>query len=385
MKFGRNYYKHQIAEWADTYMNYAALKRISKESIASTNFQGKRQIWRFVTCLFPRVFHKIYDSDTLKCLELAALCMSALDIVDQFYCDNYSTLLLKLSFKSRLRDPNYNIHAGFTGHFDSYGFDYIELQHHKAAFTELVAEFDKLRWYSRVNTDGFRKIIHKIRSLGTNGVHIAIQVKETLCRLEFETQAQCLGVLGNLHKVIALITRAQQNIPKEPSKVQDSFRIRLAKVNSSIPTLLFFCVVENDDSLELGRLIDNTCKGDLGFSRTEFLYVLFQCSIQCSYHLWVDVLISHAISQDAVIVIESCLRNIIAELCWSASKAQQANPFGYGTSLSLLTYMLDHLLARKLDFLYKQDHLKRILLHYAYECDLAEVYRVILKSMKAWE
>ncbi len=102
------------------------------------------------------------------------------------------------------------------------------------------------------------------------------------------------GSWGNLHKVIALITRAQQNIPKELSKVQDSFRIRLAKVNPSIPALLFFRAVENDNSLELGRLIDNTCKGDLGFSRTEFLYVLFQCSTQCSYHSWVDVLISCA-------------------------------------------------------------------------------------------
>lgn len=28
------------------------------------------------------------------------------------------------------------------------------------------------------------------------GVHIAVQVEETLCRLEFATQAQFLGVLG---------------------------------------------------------------------------------------------------------------------------------------------------------------------------------------------
>lgn len=62
---------------------------------------------------------------------------------------------------------------------------------------------------------------------------------------------------------------AQQNLPKESSKVQDSFCIRLVKVNPSIPALLFFRVVENDDSLELGRLIDNVCKGDLDFSRTE--------------------------------------------------------------------------------------------------------------------
>lgn len=307
--------------------------------------------------------------------------MSVLDTIDQFYCDNYTTLLLKLSSKSRLQDPHYDIHAVFTSHFDSDGLDYVELQHQKAAFTELVAEFDKLRWYGRVNTDGFRKIIRKICSLGTNGAHIAVQVEKTLRRLEFATQAQCLGVLGNLHKVIALITQAQQNLPsQERSQVQDSFCIRIAKVNPSIPALLFFRVVENDDSLELGRLIDNTCKGDFGFSHTEFLHVLSQCSIRCSYHSWVDVLISRAISQDAVVVIESCIRNVIAEL-----KAQQANPTSYGTSLSLLTYMLDRLLARKLDLLYKQDHLGRIPLHYACECDLAEVCVIILKSMKAWE
>ena len=380
MKFGRNYHKHQIAEWADAYMNYAALKRLCKESTASTNLQGKRQIRRFANCLFPRALREIHDSDPLEYLELAALCMGALDTVNQFYCDNYNILLLKLSFKSRLRDPYYDIHAGFTGHFDSDGLDYVELQHQKAAFTELVAEFDNLRWYSRVNTDGFRKIIRKVRSLGTIGIHIAVQIEETLCRLEFATQAQCLRVLGNLHKIIALVTRAQQNLPKEPLKVQDSFRIRLAKVNPSIPGLLFFCGVENDDSLELGRLIDNTCKGDLSFSRIEFLHVLFQYSIRCPYHSCVGVLISSAISQDAVVVIESCIRNVIAEL-----KAQQASPSGYGKSLSLLTYMLDHLLARKLNLLYKQDHLGRILLHYACEFDLAEVCGVILKSMKAWE
>lgn len=190
-----------------------------------------------------------------------------------------------------------------------------------------------------------------------------------------------LSVWGSWHKVIALISGAQQNLPKEPSKAQESFCIRLVKVNPSIPALLFFRVVENDDSLELGRLIDNVCKGDLDFSRTEFLHVLFQCSIRCSYHSWVEVLISRAISQNAVVVIESCIRNVIAELCWS----KRANPSGYGTSLSLLTFMLDRLLARKLDLLYKQDHLGRIPLHYACECDLAEVCGIILKFMKAWE
>ena len=371
-----------MAEWADEYMNYAALKRLCKELTGRTNLRGMSQIWTLVNCLFPRARHEIHDSDILEYLELATQCMGALDTINQFYCNNYTTLLLKSSSGGRLRDPYYDIHAVSTGHFDIYGFDYIELQHQKTGFMELVAEFDKLRWYGRVNTDGFRKIIHKIRSIGTNGAHIAVQVEITLCRLEFATQAQCVEVLGNLYKVIALITRAQQNLPKERSNVQDSFCIQYARVNPFIPALLLYRVIEKDDSLELGRLVDNICKGSLGFSRVEFLHVLFQCSIRCPYYSWVDVLISSAMSQDAVEVIESCLRNVIAELCW---KTQQTNPSDYGTSLSLLTYMLDRLLARKLNILYKQDPLGRIPLHYACECDSAEVCGTILKSMKAWE
>lgn len=63
MKFGRNYYKHQIAEWADAYMNYAALKRLCKESTTSTNLRGKSQIWTLVNCLFPRALHEVHGPD----------------------------------------------------------------------------------------------------------------------------------------------------------------------------------------------------------------------------------------------------------------------------------------------------------------------------------
>ena len=386
MKFGQNYYTHQIAEWADAYMDYAALKRICKGSTASTNLQGKRQIEDFVRLLFPRAFHKIHDSDPLKYLELAAQCLGALDTIDQFYCDNYATLLLKLASKSRLHVADYDIHEEFTGQFASYGLDYVELEHQKAACTELIVEFEKLRWYGRVNTDGFQKIIRKVRrSLGTNGVDIAIQIEKTLNRLEFAAQAQCLWVLGNLHKVIASITRAQQNLPKEPPKIQDNFSIRLAKINPSIPALLFFRVIQTGDVLEFEKLIDDACKEHSGFSRTKFLHVLFQCSVGCSDLSWVDVLISRAISQGTIVVIEDWIRKVIAELCWSNSKTQQAKPSNYGTFLSLLTYILDYLLARKIDLLYKQDDLGRIPLHYACECDLADVCGIILKSMKAWE
>ena len=57
---------------------------------------------------------------------------------------------------------------------------YFELEYTKATFKELLAEFDKLRWYEGVNTDAFQKIICKFRSLGTNGHHIALQIEGSL-------------------------------------------------------------------------------------------------------------------------------------------------------------------------------------------------------------
>ena len=70
-----------------------------------------------------------------------------------------------------------------------------------------------------------------------------------------------------------------------------------------------------------------------------------------------NFLLSHAVAHDAVVVTEDSLRDIITQLCWSTTKCQQSDPSGSVASLSLLTFILDRLLARKLNLLYKKDQL----------------------------
>ena len=176
---------------------------------------------------------------------------------------------------------------GSKGYVDCVGLGYFELEYTKATFKELLAEFARLRWYGWVNTDAFRKIICKIRSLGTKGHHIALQVKGSQYRLDFAIQAQCLGSLGNLHEALALISRVQQNMLKEAPRAYYRFFIQRTKVNPSIRASRFWHAVEDDNSLELGRLIDNACEGNLAFSRTDFLRVFFQCLIPSSQRSWV--------------------------------------------------------------------------------------------------
>ena len=280
-------------------------------------------------------------------------------------------------------NPDHDNRVDLTTDFDFDGLDYVELERTKAAFQELAVEFDRLRWYGRVNADAFRKIIGKIRSSPQGG--IAQKVEESLSKTEFAAQAQCLGSLEDLHRVIALLSNARQNLPKEPLEAQKRFLVRLGKVNSSIPALRFWQAVEEDDPLELEKLIDGTYKGDLTFSRPDFLYVLFQCSMPCSQRSWVDVLLSRAVTYDAVKVIERGLQNVIAEFCWLNSESQQIDSHRSSATLSLLTCILDRALARKLHFLDEQDHLGRIPLHYACESDSPEACGAILNSMRAWE
>ena len=230
-----------------------------------------------------------YHADLLQSLEVAARCIDDLNKIDQFHCPPYDTLLLKLYPTRRwqhLDHENHN-HVGSKAQVNCVDLGYFELEHTKAALRELLAEFDKLRWYGWVNTDAFQKIICKIRSLGINGHHNALQVEESLDRLGFTTQAQWLGSLGNLLEALALISRAQQSILKGPPKAYDRFFNQLTKVNPSIPASRFWYAVEDDNSLELGRLIDNAYKGNLAFSRTDFLRVIFQCLIPSSQRSWV--------------------------------------------------------------------------------------------------
>jgi SPX domain protein involved in polyphosphate accumulation len=45
MKFGRNYHRQQLAEWADAYMNYGYLKQLCKASDdQDLNFEGEKQL-----------------------------------------------------------------------------------------------------------------------------------------------------------------------------------------------------------------------------------------------------------------------------------------------------------------------------------------------------
>ncbi len=63
MKFGRNYHKHQLPEWADVYMNYATLKRLCEESTTTANLQGNTH----TSHSHQQAIHKSHDTNMTCC------------------------------------------------------------------------------------------------------------------------------------------------------------------------------------------------------------------------------------------------------------------------------------------------------------------------------
>lgn len=278
------------------------------------------------------------DSDHLVYhLEIVICCTKSIESIKHFYHNAYTILLLKSPRRTRYQDSNHDTDLNVTELFNLHELDHIELHYHKAAIVlELVAEVDKLRWYCRVNTDEFRKIIPRIDSRNADGSNIAAQIEDHLCKSAFATQAQCLKALENIYKVPTYTKRSRHEIPKNPSSIQQIFCTRIAKVDPSISVLEIFRAIESDNSLELGKLIDAVCERDLYFTLLQFLHVLFECSVQCfSKSSLVDVLISHAISLDAVLAIENCLRDFVIKLGHELSRRQQMTPSDYKLSLSL--------------------------------------------------
>lgn len=317
-------------------------------------------------------------------LELATRCVASIESVNQFYCNTYSILLLKSSSEARFRSTTHTPHDNSLNRVESsvlQYLNYIELQHYKSDLAELVTDCDKLRWYGRVNTDGFQKIIRKISTLGNKGAHVASQVTDFLLKMDFTTQAQCLRIIDNLNDTIILVARSQQGTR---TPFHHTFCSRITNVNPSIPAVQIFRAIEDNSSSELGELINNICWGDLDFSRVEFLHILFTCTTQCISKSWIEILISSTVSLDAVAVIESCIRKIIVELGQGKNK-QLGIPSDYQRHLCLLSYMLEQLFARKLNLLFRQDYLGQTLLHHACEYGLVEVCGIIPKSLKDWE
>ncbi|KAG9228028.1 hypothetical protein BJ875DRAFT_390250, partial [Amylocarpus encephaloides] len=139
MKFGRDLHKHQIPEWASSYVRYAELKKLSKFA-AKAIIEEKSNV-----------------ADLWQKLTVAL--RSGIAAVETFYTRQYAILEQRAAVLCSRGDrgasspslPSFLIHE----------LDPQEAEEALATCLELRLAFKKLQWYGKVNRDGFSNILGK--------------------------------------------------------------------------------------------------------------------------------------------------------------------------------------------------------------------------------
>ncbi|KAF8418071.1 Glycerophosphoryl diester phosphodiesterase family-domain-containing protein [Tirmania nivea] len=134
MKFGRNLPRNQVPEWAGSYINYKALKRLIKHEVEAVR-SGRE----------PDVAPFFFSLDR------------NLELVDSFYNKRLAERTRRLNLlKSRYGlGPN-------EAPWVPEGLDRDELEELVGALLELRSGLRKITWYGEVNRRGFIKILKKI-------------------------------------------------------------------------------------------------------------------------------------------------------------------------------------------------------------------------------
>ncbi|KAF8445528.1 glycerophosphodiesterase GDE1 [Terfezia claveryi] len=135
MKFGRSLPRNQVPEWAGSYINYKALKRLIKSEVEAVR-SGSRE---------PDIAPFFFSLDR------------NLELVDSFY----NKRLAERTRRLNLLKSRYGLNPNEPPRVPE-GLDRDELEELVGALLELRSGLRKVTWYGEVNRRGFIKILKKI-------------------------------------------------------------------------------------------------------------------------------------------------------------------------------------------------------------------------------
>jgi glycerophosphodiester phosphodiesterase len=306
--------------------------------------------------------------------------------VSEFYDEIYNALTRKA--KTRYRGLLLDYSAPVL---NPAGLDHCELEHNLVTFVEFRQDLEKLRWFGRVNVDGFRKLLRK---LGTRSVGHDPSIKDIAVRLgklQFATQGQCLVDMEKLDGHI----RSLDSVRTRQNSREELFYQRISHISSLLPSaaLLYQAIAADDDAVLVDQL-DNSREPGSVSSLSATIPFLLQLSIRLKSSSCVSAILARLGRGDSPTdseVISDGIHNIILELgrAKAARHLPAENPlakttFEYTATISLLRFILERLPANHRPVLRLQDSVERLPLHYACEYGLAEVCQILLGYMKMW-
>ncbi|CAG8948986.1 hypothetical protein HYFRA_00002114 [Hymenoscyphus fraxineus] len=360
MRFGRQLHQNVIPEWMDSYINYYHLKKVFKFAVKEGYEKGTAPDF---TTLYNDLNSDIKD-------------------VDAFYVTKYTLVQEKAAVI-----------------FDQYG--WTSLQHatlHRvepfeatdilAAYLELLVDLKKLRWFGKVNRDGYRCLLRKLERFS------AFPADFDLTRFHFADQTRILRDIEQVNDSIQYLHRLALKFRASglPLFSVEHLAHRL-NVSPSILTNLQGAI-ENDDPLEFDTILLTLTSNSTLEEVRSLQGALLQLSITKSSKNCVRRLL-HRIRNGTTEDGHNTLHRIIVlrgrKRDMHRNKYQLEAPQGPPVSnteikctSSIMAFLLDTLEPHQRDLLLEKDKFGRIPLHYAAQYSLEDDFVTIIEHMQDW-
>ncbi|KAM0717203.1 hypothetical protein Q7P37_007055 [Cladosporium fusiforme] len=397
MKFGQNLPHNQVPEWASSYIDYKALKKIIKSAKNETRAGEDADLASFFFTLDRQ-----------------------LEDVDTFYNRKYA----EFSRRLRLLYERYGMSSKLPDAMDK-----DEMQDLMGTLLELRGQYRKLQWYGEVNRRGFvkitKKLDKKIESSSAQSPYLSAKVDPK----PFATNNKLTLDMRAINDWLSALNEAR---PKDDaSSVHSGASGSLHRVASRNALKIPPATIENldvavrgDDTLSMSELIESALLNSSANARRKFLLDLLQRAI--SFRAWrcIEALLKQlpSIDQDDEINKRNCLHRLLiavgrsramedsnpangtpnmvrAPVYINAAEAPTRGPDTFqvierdpATSLGqedpaikVLTFLLDHLSPEQRSATAAKDVYGRIPLHYAAQYGLVAATQQLMKHMQDWQ
>ncbi|MCJ1403670.1 Glycerophosphocholine phosphodiesterase [Xylographa trunciseda] len=399
MKFGRNLPRNQVPEWASSYINYKALKKLIKNVAETARVTGTTD---------TAVFFYSLDRN--------------LEDVDSFYNKKYSDFARRL----KLLQDQYGGATVTLGVLDR-----DEVEDVMGALLELRGSLRKLQWYGEVNRRGFIKITKKLdkKVAGVTAQRRYLESKVDL--RSFATNSGLLATMKTVNDWLSILGDVKVFDDNSSSHSVHSLPRVSSKANLRLPQGLQDSIdqaVRIDDAPTLIKLIEDANlqekhAEDGAYQR--LLMNLLQRSISCRSKACIARLLDMVTSLEEKDEMNqrNCIHRLVISLgrtTWAgdaekstrvveeeldngksfitpatapvlappASVAKETNGIcrlgRNDKSVVLLEYLLDRLQPKQRSALQARDVYGRMPLHYAAQYGFVVICQIIISRMQAW-
>ncbi|EPS43782.1 hypothetical protein H072_2237, partial [Dactylellina haptotyla CBS 200.50] len=365
MKFGENYYHHQIPGWNQSYCNYNKLKGVLKQLRGSTSSDEKQKLGEKFDAYVEDEIH----------------------VVQKTVDNNLTFLQARVAniWKLHRVSPNLELQDFRLIISDS---KHREIRHLFSCLSEKYEEAQQLQHFARVNSLAFSRILEKTKHVAEEK-HQALQQKLISCsfyhQVDILSQVNLLRshleVLEEFKSSLFEITnepRAKDNRENETNSLYDMREARAAIHEGQADKLVAF----------LNQHVDGTVPfpGDFQIYTDELVRYAIVCN---SFQVACELIVFIGSNSEFLGFDDTLIHELLQELgrqkTDSGSKEEAPITTTNGpidSSPSPFLTMPERLYPHQRTLFTTVDNLGRIPLHYAAEYGLLTEYQTILKKME---